>query len=34
MRAALTVFLALIACSAFGMFWGYILIITGQGALP
>jgi hypothetical protein len=34
MRAALTVALAILSCAAFGMFWGYILIITGQGGLP
>ena len=32
--ALLTVFLALIACAGFGMFWGWILAVTGQGGLP
>jgi hypothetical protein len=32
--ALLTVVLAIISCAAFGMFWGYIIIITGQGGLP
>jgi len=30
----LTVALAVLSCAAFGMFWGFILITTGQGGLP
>jgi hypothetical protein len=32
--ALLTVFLALVTCVGFGMFWGWLMIVTGQGGLP
>jgi hypothetical protein len=32
--ALLTVFLALVACVGFGMFWGWLMIVTGAMALP
>ena len=32
--AALTVFLALMACGGFILFWCSVLVLTGQGGLP
>ena len=32
--AALAVFLALMACGGFILFWCSVLVLTGQGGLP